>query len=86
MDKDLGVSPFKNINFWTVVYLLTNASLSTCLVHVKPAQVQGLVVLVAGVVPGHESHVMEPCSAGIPKVYAHRILSSSILLPIYSVF
>jgi hypothetical protein len=35
MAKDLGVSPFRNINFWTVVYLLTNASLSTCLVHVN---------------------------------------------------
>ena len=73
MDKDLGVSPFKNINFWTVVYLLTNASLSTCLVHVKPAQVQGLAVLVAGVVPGHESHVWRPCSAGTIENTLHYI-------------
>jgi hypothetical protein len=39
----------------------------------EPAQVQGLAVLVAGVVPGHESHVWRPCSAGTIENILHYI-------------
>lgn len=41
---------------WTVAYLLINASLSTCLAHITSPGSK-LVVLVASLVLGHESHV-----------------------------